>query len=154
MRKRDRQQLIETLINRKRLSTQGELAAALKKLGFPVTQATVSRDMREMGVQKGSDRQGRVRYIMPPAGVRRDPEEVLARVLRESAAGSRSAQNLVVVKSEPGTAPNVGRAVDEWEHPHVVGTVAGDDTVLLVLNDNAQARKMVNRLEKLSQGGA
>ncbi len=142
MRKRDRLQLIETLIRQERLSTQSALAAALKRLDCPVTQATVSRDMRELGVRKGTDRDGRVRYIMPPARARRDPVAVLARVLGESEATVRAAQNLVVVRSEPGTAPTVGRAFDELENEEIVGTVAGDDTVLLVMEDSQSARRI------------
>ncbi|MHB9111863.1 MAG: arginine repressor [Thermoleophilia bacterium] len=151
MRKRDRQQLIESLIMQKRLTTQAELQASLKKAGCKVTQATVSRDMRELGVQKGTDRDGKVRYIVPPPRVRRDPRETLARVLGESEATVQAAQNLVVVRSEPGTAPTVGLAIDGLEREDIIGTVAGDDTVLLVLADGATARNMVKVLNGLMQ---
>lgn len=149
MRKRERQQLIETLIKKKRLSTQSDLVEALRRHKCDVTQATVSRDMREMGVQKGSDREGRTRYILPPPRERQDPEDVLSRVLLESGASTRAAQNLIVVKSEPGTAPNVGRAVDELGHADVIGTVAGDDTVMLVLGSTRKAGMMARYLESL-----
>lgn len=149
MHKRDRQQLIESLISQRRLSTQADMQAALKQAGCNVTQATVSRDMREMGVQKGTDRDGRVRYIVPPPQVRRDPEETLARVLGSFGATVKAAQNLVVVRSEPGTAPSVGLAIDGLERDDIIGTVAGDDTVLLVLADAAAARNMVKVLEGL-----
>lgn len=152
MRKRERQQLIETLVRQKPLSTQEDLVAALDRFDCPVTQATVSRDIRELGLQKGTDRHGRVRYIVPPPRVRRDPEEVLSRVLRESAAMVQTAQNLVVVKSEPGTAQTVGRAVDELENANVVGTVAGDDTVLLVMPDTDGAKKLMKFLNAMIQG--
>lgn len=152
MRKRERQQLIETLIKQKRLSTQRQLVGALKKLGCDVTQATVSRDMREMGVQKGTGRDGRARYVVPPPQVTRDPQEVLARVLRDSSATACQAQNLVVVRSEPGTAPTVGRAVDELGHEDVVGTVAGDDTVLMVMPDNIKAKRIYRQLNDLIEG--
>lgn len=142
MRKRERQQLIETLVMQKPLSRQEELVAALKKFGCPVTQATVSRDIRELGLQKGTDRHGRVRYVVVPPRIRRDPEEVLSRVLGEAAATVQAAQNLVIIKSEPGTAPTIGRALDELEESDVVGTVAGDDTVLMVMPDGASARRM------------
>ncbi|MHB0866015.1 MAG: arginine repressor [Thermoleophilia bacterium] len=152
MRKRDRQQLIETLIKQKRLSTQQQLVAALKRHGYDVTQATVSRDMRELGVQKGSGKNGGVRYVIPPPAVLRDPADVLARVLANSAASVRQAQNLVVVRSEPGTAPTVGRAIDELEREEVVGTVAGDDTVLMVLTTNTQARTIAKYFNDLIEG--
>lgn len=153
MRKSERQQLIGTLIREQRLVNQGEVVGALRKLGVAVTQATISRDLREMGVQKGSDRQGSVRYVLPPAAAWRDPEEVLARTLAESGATVRAAQNLVVVRLEPGTAPGAGRAIDELEHADIVGTVAGDDTVLLVLADPSRARRMVKYLEGLAREG-
>lgn len=153
MRKSERQQLIETLIKRKRLSTQGELVAALEALGCQVTQATVSRDMRELGVQKGVDSRGRGRYAIPLPRERRDPAEQLARVLRESGASVQAAQNLVVLRCDPGTAPNLGRALDEWEQPEIIGTVAGDDTVLIVLADSAQARRLVRQLSQMMPAG-
>jgi len=149
MRKRDRQQLIESLIGQKRLSTQADLQAALKQAGCEVTQATVSRDMREMGVQKGTDREGRVSYILPPTRVRRDPQETLARVLGSFGATAKAAQNLVVVRSEPGTAPTVALAIDGLERDDIIGTIAGDDTVLLVLGDAAAARNIVKFLSEL-----
>jgi len=151
MRKRERQQLIGTLIGRQRLATQGELAAALRKNGCKVTQATVSRDIRELGVQKGTGNDGKARFILPTPRERRDPEEVLARVLRDSTASIRQAQNLVVVQSEPGTAPAVGRAIDELGREEVVGTVAGDDTVMMAITDNASAKRIVKYLSDLAQ---
>lgn len=151
MRKSERQQLIETLIKQKRLSTQDELVTALRSFGCDVTQATVSRDLRELGVQKGTDRDGRVRYVVPPPRVWRDPEEVLARVLLESAAEVLQAQNLLVIRSEPGTAPTVGRAVDELGREAIVGTVAGDDTVLLVTRDVSAASREAAYMKKLTQ---
>jgi transcriptional regulator of arginine metabolism len=138
MRKHERQQLTESLIKQKSLSTQEDLVAALKKFGCQVTQATVSRDMRELGVRKATDRNGKTR-------------EVLARVLLESESEIRQAQNLVVVRSEPGTAPNLGRAIDEIDHSDIIGTVAGDDTVLLVLSGSGQAKKITKYLKKLTE---
>lgn len=151
MRKRERQQLIGTLIGRQRLATQGELAAALRKNGCAVTQATVSRDIREMGVQKATGNDGKARFILTTPRERRDPEEVLTRVLRDSDASIRQAQNIVVVQSEPGTAPTVGRAIDELDREEVVGTVAGDDTVMMAITDNASAKRVVKYLSDLVQ---
>lgn len=151
MRKRERQQLIAELINGQPLATQTELVAALESKGCRVTQATVSRDIGEMGISKGRDREGRVRYQLPPASARRDPEESLAGALFQSAASVEAAQNLVVIRAEPGTAPNLGRAVDELGHADIVGTVAGDDTVLLVLRDTKRARLMGSYLEGLAR---
>jgi transcriptional regulator of arginine metabolism len=140
---------VETLIRQQNLSSQKGLVDALDKFGCEVTQATVSRDMRELGVQKGTDREGKVRYVIPPPRERRDPGEVLARVLLESDAEILQAQNLLVIKTEPGTAPTIGRAIDELDHDDIVGSVAGDDTVLLIAQSNSKAGKVeafINRL--------
>lgn len=152
MRKRDRQRLIETLILREVLSTQADLVQALKAEGCEVTQATVSRDMREMGVQKGTDSRGSLRYVMPARRSRRDPAEVMARVLRDSGASARRARNLVVVRCEPGTAPAVGRVIDEFGHEDVVGTVAGDDTVMMAIVDDAQAAEITKFINNMVEG--
>ena len=149
MRKRERQQLVETLIRQKQLSTQGELVAALREFGCPVTQATISATCVSWECRRGQDvTAGPVMYCRR-LGVRRDPAEILARVLGESGATVQAAQNLVVVRSEPGTAPAVGLAIDELEREEIVGTVAGDDTVLLVLPDVAAAQGMVELLTRV-----
>jgi transcriptional regulator of arginine metabolism len=152
MRKRDRLRLIETLIKEKRLSTQRQLVGALRRHGFDVTQATISRDLRDLGVRKGAGPDGQVQYLLPPPQAGTDPTQVLARVLRDSGATIRQAQNLVVVRSEPGTAPNVGRSIDELDRDDVVGTVAGDDTVVMVLADNGVAEEMAQYLNDLGKG--
>ncbi len=153
MRKRERQQLLETLVRQERLSTQQQLVAALGKLGCRVTQATVSRDLRELGVQKVPGRRGGSRFEIRQSSERRSPRAALARALRESGASWQEAQNLVVVRSQPGTAPNVGRALDEQDHPDIIGTVAGDDTVLIVLADAARSKKMARYLAEAAGGG-
>lgn len=151
MRKRERQQLIAELISGQPLATQTELVAALAQRGCRATQATVSRDIGEMGISKGRDREGQVQYLLPPERAWRDPEESLSGALVRSVASVEAAQNLVVIRAEPGTAPNLGRAVDELEHADIVGTVAGDDTVLLVLRDTKSARLMGSYLESLAR---
>lgn len=151
MRKGDRQKLIEALIKQKALATQSQLVKALEKAGILATQATISRDIREMGVQKRIGSDGRLRFMLPPARTAGDPESVLARVLQDSGAAISRAQNLIVVKSQPGTAPAVGRAIDELADELVIGTVAGDDTVLMVIADGAAAKQVVERFIKLMQ---
>ena len=93
-----------------------------------MTQATVSRDLRELRLEKTHDPLGRPRYV-PPDARRPDPAEALARVLAEFGRSARAAQNIVVVHSELGSAPAIARALDRVEHELIVGTLAGDDTV-------------------------
>ncbi len=148
MRKSERQQLIERLIREQNLSTQAEVAAALQSAGASVTQATVSRDLRELGVQKGSGRDGRPRFAIPGrAG--RNPAAALEQILVDAEAQWQHAQNLLVIRSLPGTAPAVGRVLDELNHDDVIGTVAGDDTVLVITADAARAKKFAGFLEQL-----
>ena len=145
--KSERQRLIASLIARKRIGTQFELLDALAAAGCRVTQATVSRDIRELGLDKTHDALGRPRYALPPErGRRADPREALRRILSEFGRSATPAQNIVVVQSELGSAPSIGRALDRLEHPKIVGTLAGDDTCLVIATNAADARALAAEL--------
>ena len=141
----ERQRLIASIVTRKRVGSQFELRDALAAAGCRVTQATVSRDLRELGLEKTHDAVGRPRYVMPD--VRRpDPHDALRRVLSEFARSATAAQNIVVVHSELGSAPAIGRALDRLDHPLIVGTLAGDDTCLVIARDAADADTLRSEL--------
>ena len=144
--KPDRHRLIRSTVGRKRIGTQFELLDALAEAGCRVTQATVSRDIRELGLEKVHDALGRPRYVIPERGRRADPGEALASILAQFGGGATAAQNIVVVRCELGTAPAIGRALDEAGHGDVVGTLAGDDTVLVVTRTNAHAASLAREL--------
>ena len=147
MTKAERHRLIAGIVARKRVGTQLELAAALAASGCKVTQATVSRDIRELGLEKAHDALGRPRYVLP--GARRDdPREALRAVLAQFGRGATAAQNVVVVHSELGSAPAIARALDRTEHPLVVGTLAGDDTCLVIARDARDAKALAVELAK------
>src|ERR687891_663598 len=95
--KRERQRLIASLVSRKRVGTQFELLDALAEAGCRVTQATVSRDIRELGLEKVHDMLGRPRYVLPDRERRPDPEEALRAILAQFGRAARAAQNIVVV---------------------------------------------------------
>lgn len=143
--KPERQRLIASVVTRKRIGTQFELLAALEDAGCRVTQATVSRDLRELGLQKVHDALGRPRYVLPDAR-RSDPRDALRRVLGEFGRSVAAAQNIVVVHSELGSAPAIGRALDRLEHPRIVGTLAGDDTCLVIARDAKDAAALAREL--------
>jgi transcriptional regulator of arginine metabolism len=145
--KAQRQRLITSVIGRKRVGSQHELLAALAASGCVVTQATVSRDLRELGVEKTRDDLGRPRYLVPETR-RGDPREALRRVLSEFGRRIVAAQNIVVVQSEMGSAPAIARALDRVDHPLIVGTLAGDDTCLVVANDSGDARTLAGELQR------
>ena len=144
--KAERQRLIASVVARKRIGTQHELLAALAAAGCRVTQATVSRDIRELGLEKTRDPLGRPRYTSPHRGPRSDPRDALAGVLGQFGRRAAAAQNLVVVVSELGTAPAIARTLDRIDHPKVVGTLAGDDTTLVVTRSPADARALAREL--------
>ena len=114
-----------------------------------MTQATISRDIRELGLEKTKDSLGRPRYVAPHRQRRLDPREGLAGVLAQFARSATAAQNLVVVFSELGTAPAIARAIDRIEHDLVVGTVAGDDTVLVITKTAADARALAREFARM-----
>jgi transcriptional regulator of arginine metabolism len=146
----ERQRLIASVIARKRVGTQFELLEALEGAGCSVTQATVSRDIHELGLVKSHDALGRPRYALPPQNERRaDPVEALSRILGEFGRSAIAAQNIVVLQSELGSAPSIARALDRLEHPKIVGTLAGDDTCLVVAKDAAAARALATELGRL-----
>jgi transcriptional regulator of arginine metabolism len=144
--KHDRQKLIASVVDRMRVGTQLELIDALAAAGCRVTQATVSRDIRELGLEKLRDPLGRPRYALPQRGRRADPRETLSTLLAQFGRRATPAQNLVVVQSEIGSAPAIARALDRLEHPEIVGTLAGDDTCLVIAADARTARALADEL--------
>jgi transcriptional regulator of arginine metabolism len=146
--KAERHRLLAGIVARKRVGTQLELAAALAAAGCPVTQATISRDIRELGLEKTHDALGRPRYEVPAGPERRrsDPRAALGAVLSQFGRRAAAAQNIVVLHSELGSAPAIARALDQVEHPLVVGTIAGDDTCLVVARDGEDARSLAAEL--------
>jgi transcriptional regulator of arginine metabolism len=143
----ERQRLIASLVSRKRIGTQEELIRALAAAGFRVTQATVSRDITQLGLEKEVDALGRPRYALPAERPRRgDPQEALQRILGEFGRSATPAQNLVVLVSELGSAPAIARALDRLAHPKIIGTLAGDDTVLVIARSAADARSLAAEL--------
>lgn len=147
--KAERQRLIASVVQRKRIGTQFELLDALAKAGCRVTQATVSRDIRELGLEKGHDPLGRPRYVIPERGRPPDPRDALATVLRQFGRSAAAAQNIVVVHSEIGSAPAIARALDQLGHARIVGTLAGDDTCLIVTADGRDAANVAAELAEL-----
>lgn len=144
--KTERQRLVGSLISRKRVGTQFELLDALAEAGCHVTQATVSRDIRDLGLEKSHDALGRPRYVLPERGRRVDPQEALTAILAQFGQHATAAENIVVLQAELGSAPAIARALDRLEHPRVVGTLAGDDTVLVVARNAADARAVAGEL--------
>ena len=138
MRKRlERQEVIRRVVRRERIRTQRDLVDRLKKAGFVCTQATVSRDITEMGLRK------------LPEGVYVLAEDLhLHRMISELVVSVVAADKLVLVKASPGTAPGVAAALDAAGLEEVLGSIAGDDTVLVIARSDADAVVLVESIEK------
>lgn len=146
--KRERQRLIASVVERTAIGTQQELIEALALAGCRVTQATASRDIRELKLEKIRDPLGRDRYMLPGRERRVDPQQTLRSLLVQFGRSAVAASNLVVLRSEIGSAPAIARALDQLEHPDIVGTVAGDDTCLVIAKDERRARAFSRELSE------
>ena len=144
--KNARQKKILELIEKYDIDTQETLIGRLEEVGISVTQTTVSRDIRELKLVKGMTGRGTYKYIVP--NVRRENNTpVLNSALTEAVVKIEAARNIVVVKTFPGMANALAVCVDTLEQPHIVGSVAGDDTILLVIKDDETAKMVEDKLK-------
>jgi len=150
-----RQKKIVELISAKDIKTQEELAEALVKEGFQVTQATVSRDIKELRLIKISNGENSYKYGLPKENELSLNEEKISRLMKEMVRNIKTSENIVVLHTYPGNAQTVASLVDGAKWPEVVGTVAGDDTVILIINRKREKRlspeitKIIQRLNSM-----
>lgn len=146
--KTKRQAKILELIHKNEIETQEELSAYLEKEGFAVTQATVSRDIRELKLTKRPIDNGRQKYAA--LGEAGEPAaEKYVRVLREGFVSMDMAQNILVVKTEAGMAGAVCAAIDAMQWEGIVGSIAGDDTIMCAIRSVEETMVIMQRLRKL-----
>ncbi len=145
-----RQAAILDIVQREPIRSQEQLRRRVKGEGFDVTQATLSRDIREIGLVKGGA-DGAYQPTAQPASNPAAATSVLQRALAEYLARVDRVQQLVVLRTGPGQAPLLGVALDRARLPEVVGTIAGDDTILVIAPDARRAKGLVKRLEDFSQ---
>lgn len=144
-----RQEAIVNLINNEHVGTQNELSSRLEEEGFTVTQATISRDIRELRLVKVADTDGNYHYeVSKPAEKAVDFSKFYS-IFTASVYKVDYANNLVVVKCYTGMAQAVCATMDELDFQGIVGTVSGDDTILIVMRDERGAKKMVRTLKEI-----
>jgi transcriptional regulator of arginine metabolism len=144
-----RQGRIAQILRSRAVTSQAELQSLLQKQGEQVTQATLSRDLEELGAFKARTAGGRIAYRLPddePSG----NGPALRRVLGEFVTGIEWSGNLVVLRTPPGCAQPVARAIDTAEMEGLLATVAGDDTVLAVVREGARVRAVVRAFQELA----
>ena len=149
--KRERHEVVVDLINRYDIETQEELAAYLRREGFDVTQATVSRDIRELKLSKISAGGGRQKYIIlsnDDSGL----GDKYIRVLRDGFVSMNLAQNILVIKTVQGMAMAVAAAIDAMRLPEIVGCIAGDDTIMAAIKTVEDTKAVMEKLEEIIQG--
>jgi transcriptional regulator of arginine metabolism len=141
-----RQSLILELIDREGLRSQEQLRRRLRKEGFEATQATISRDIRDLGLVK---RSGDGAYQRPGSESRHPANglTILQRTAGELVRNVVRVQQLVVVRTGVGQAQGLAAAIDRAQLPEAVGTIAGDDTILVIARDGRRAQALVKRLE-------
>ena len=137
--KLQRQTAIIHLITDNEIKTQEELSDLLKEAGFPATQATISRDIKELRLIKVTSHDGSAHYASPDKNSAKSYFTRLKNVFKESVIKIDQAQNLVVLKTITGMANAAAAAMDAMDIDKVVGTIAGDDTILIILRNNADA---------------
>lgn len=144
MTKLARQQLIVELAHDGPLPNQQELGRLLARRGCHVTQATLSRDVNDLHLVKTSEG-----YMLPNGDAPSEPLPAVSRLVREFVREVRRAQNLLVVKTIPGSAQPVAVGIDAEAWDEVVGTVAGDDTLLIITGNNKRAQFLQGKLEAM-----
>jgi transcriptional regulator of arginine metabolism len=146
-----RQSAILEVVGREAIKSQEGLRRRLMTRGFDATQATISRDIKELGLVKRASDGAYQRATQEPLRTA-DPEHALRRAVIEYLRQIEAVQQLAVLKTDPGQAQLLALAIDRAALPEVVGTIAGDDTVLAIIKDPRRARLLVRRLEEWARG--
>ena len=149
--KRQRHEVVVELINKYDIETQEELAAYLREEGFDVTQATVSRDIRELKLSKIATGNGEQKYII----LKNDDSHLgdkFIRVLRDGFVSMSMAQNILVIKTVQGMAMAVAAALDAMKFPEIVGCIAGDDTIMAAVKSVDDTMIVMEKINKILEG--
>ena len=144
----ERQGAILRLVQERALSTQEELAEALRAEGLEAVQATVSRDVAQLGLVKVREANGRLVYALP-GGADLDRLSELTAALRRWAMSLEPSGNLLVIQTPPGHANALAQAIDQARLPDVLGTIAGDNTIMVVAKEGTRGKVLAKRLREI-----
>lgn len=144
-----RQEKIVEIISRRNIETQNQLMTALLAEGIKSTQATLSRDIRDLHLVKELTGEGTYRYVLGAKDGVSDFDQRLKKIFRESVVDYAVAQNIIVIKTLPGLANAACSALDNMDIYNLVGSIAGDDTAFLAMKDNASAEHFCREIESL-----
>lgn len=150
MNKMQRYSKIIELINKNDIETQEDLALKLKLAGFNVTQATISRDIRELKLIKIATKNGKQKYVLSPNDEHQLSDKFI-RIFKEAVTNIDFAQNMVVIKTIQGMAMAVAASIDALDDKDVLGSIAGDDTIFCITKSEKIAINFINRLNQISK---
>jgi transcriptional regulator of arginine metabolism len=134
-----RHELILQILGKEVIETQEELAERLRAHGIEATQATISRDIKELRLQKALTENGKYRYTVPARAFEPDIDDRLRTIFKECVINVDHAKNIVVIRTLPGLADAACSAIDAMKHDTIVGTLAGDDTAFIVVREDSDA---------------
>ncbi|MEG1537249.1 MAG: arginine repressor [Clostridiales bacterium] len=149
--KNRRHKVIREIIEDKSIETQCQLTEELRQHGFNVTQATISRDIKEMGLIKVSSGANSFRYSFPPGLLAGNSFDRAKRMFRDNLLRVETGSGLVVLKTLPGTAQGVAFCIDGLNWNEIAGTLAGDDTVFLALRESYTTTALAEKIHALAQ---
>ncbi|SRR6056297_883534 len=140
---------ILNLIKKEDIGTQQELVARLHEAGIEVTQATVSRDIKKLGLIKVPDGHGGYKYSLSSKRSKGDVQDWMKKMIQDFVVEMNYSENIIVLKTLLGTASGLGAAIDNSKWEKILGTVAGDDTILLVVKDRKYTEEVFNKIKEL-----
>jgi Arginine repressor len=142
-----RQNKVLELINTYEIETQEKLCQMLKAAGYEVTQATVSRDIKELQLVKTLSSSGKYKYA--PSNGDGPISDRFIKIFKETITSVASAKNLIIVKTLSGCGPAAGEAIDSMSFPHVIGSIAGDNTIMIIVDDDSNTPHLVDEFSSL-----
>jgi transcriptional regulator of arginine metabolism len=140
---------IMNIIKDEAISTQEDLVKRLLESGIEVTQATISRDIKKLGLIKVPDGHGGYKYSLPVERTQSDIENWMKKMFQDFVIDLDYSENIIILKALPGTAQGLASAIDKAEWEQIMGSVAGDDTILVVIKSREKTREVYNRFKSI-----
>lgn len=150
--KNSRMEALKMLISSQELSSQDELLQALAKEGYKLTQATLSRDLKQLKVAKAASMNGKYVYVLPNETMYKrvsTPLSAREMLLTPGFQSINFSGNMIVIKTRPGYASSIAYTIDNSDIPQILGTIAGDDTIFLVKKEGTEEEEIINLLAEV-----
>ena len=150
--KKSRLETLRMIISSRELGNQEELLAALQQEGFKLTQATLSRDLKQLKVAKAATMNGNYVYVLPNATMYKrvsSPAQIKEMMQVPGFISIQFSGNMAVIRTKPGYASSIAYNIDNNEIPYILGTIAGDDTIFMVIQENIDEHDVVTALKKV-----